>query len=544
MKNYRIRILVCSILFFTSFSIAQHPQLEIVGKGQRADREFVGRMDQNGRYCAAIVVLSNLDGFSYQAWNGVVGNVEDEQGKDIVFLQPDERVLEIYRSGFEPIKIILSEIGIQLSQKSLWEIRIKGEERKLPTDIEEGIPTPLKVTSLPEGADIYLNDKSIGQTPFNQNIPSGVYDIRVQRDKFYSSDDKLILVPGKNKNLNYELKPRLARVIVSSKPGASIYINNKVIKTGNLQKDLLIGSYEIKASLDKHNDAVQRIKLVEGDVKRVALNPEPRYGVLELNVLPSQAKGADIYLNGKNYGKTPQRLNLFEGKYSLKIDKKGYEIHVENIQIDFKRSKSKSIKLIAVDVKELRKELEELEETKGRYSRYLSNTDELHTGSSVGTLAGFICIVPYLPYKMLSSEEFLWGKLSALGIFSAGIMVWYSNFKSGNYYDKIDKLPGLGTDEELQKKEEYEDKAKLHSTNMFKYWGVGLGLGVLRDIMHYYIKKTQIERNEKYGDQINELEMKIQQHTWKDILNNHYKRLSFNYNSIYRQPMLTYEIHF
>ncbi len=77
--------------------------MSVSGKAQKSSYEFVGSniRDANGRICAAIKVISDRDGFKYQANNGVA-RVDDMPGRDMVYLQPDERVLEIYQTGYEP----------------------------------------------------------------------------------------------------------------------------------------------------------------------------------------------------------------------------------------------------------------------------------------------------------------------------------------------------------------------------------------------------------------------------------------------------------
>jgi hypothetical protein len=105
-------------------------KLQIVGNPEKSATEFVVLTirDANDRICAAIQTVSDMDGFSYKSNNGVV-QVDDKPGKDMVYLSPDERVLEIMHSGHEPFKLILSEYGIQLREKEVWIVKIAGERQ-------------------------------------------------------------------------------------------------------------------------------------------------------------------------------------------------------------------------------------------------------------------------------------------------------------------------------------------------------------------------------------------------------------------------------
>jgi len=123
--NIRLIIITFAILVITASLYAQSSGLRIDGRPEKSLDEIVGVKDANGRLCAAIQVVSNMEGFKYDSYNGVV-KVDDRPGKDMVYLQPDERVLEIYLSGYGPLKIILSDIGIQLKSKDVWRIRVSA----------------------------------------------------------------------------------------------------------------------------------------------------------------------------------------------------------------------------------------------------------------------------------------------------------------------------------------------------------------------------------------------------------------------------------
>jgi len=80
-------VILCIILF-SSFLFSQElSKMQIVGTPEKSSSELVGVRDANGRFCAAIQVISDMDGFSYDSYNGVV-KVDDQPGKNMVYLQP------------------------------------------------------------------------------------------------------------------------------------------------------------------------------------------------------------------------------------------------------------------------------------------------------------------------------------------------------------------------------------------------------------------------------------------------------------------------
>lgn len=119
---------IITFVFLSLFAIsisAETSKMQIVGKPEKSKSEIVAVRNANGRFCAAIQVISDMEGFSYDSYNGVV-RIDDNPGKDMVYLSPDERVLEIYKTGYEPLKIILYEIGIILKGKDVWMLKISG----------------------------------------------------------------------------------------------------------------------------------------------------------------------------------------------------------------------------------------------------------------------------------------------------------------------------------------------------------------------------------------------------------------------------------
>lgn len=66
----------------------------------------------------------------------------------------------------------------------------------------------LSVTSQPKGAKLFLNGKQKGRTPFNQQITTGNYELKLELSAYKSVKDSIRMNPDENKNLNYTLTER------------------------------------------------------------------------------------------------------------------------------------------------------------------------------------------------------------------------------------------------------------------------------------------------------------------------------------------------
>ncbi|PIS46327.1 MAG: hypothetical protein COT22_00575, partial [Ignavibacteria bacterium CG08_land_8_20_14_0_20_37_9] len=92
--------------------------MRIVGKGESLSGEQLidkSVRDANGETCAGLIISSDLDGLSYDSYNGIV-KTNSKPGEDFLFLSRDERVVTIYKSGYTSLKIILNDYGIKLNK--------------------------------------------------------------------------------------------------------------------------------------------------------------------------------------------------------------------------------------------------------------------------------------------------------------------------------------------------------------------------------------------------------------------------------------------
>ena len=67
----RSLLAIFAVLLFllrAKIPFAQLSSLEIVGSPQQSSDEIVGVRDPNGRFCAAVQVISDMDGFSYDSY--------------------------------------------------------------------------------------------------------------------------------------------------------------------------------------------------------------------------------------------------------------------------------------------------------------------------------------------------------------------------------------------------------------------------------------------------------------------------------------------
>jgi len=347
-------------VFLAGSCLAQElARLQIVGKPEKSATEFVGAdvKDINGRICAAVQVISDLDGFTYDAYNDVV-KVTSMPGRDMVYLQPDERVLTIFHSGYEPLKIILFEVGIRLEQKAVWVLKISGEKKleKVPVVIvttppgaevfidgesqgvvekvqvaagsreirvrKEGFEpviqteqvdeknnyfkyelkkiedVPLNITTDPPEAVVTIDGLKFGTTPFTNSYPSGRYPILIEKDWYVTYDDFIDIQPPVTRK-SYTLRKDYGQLTVTSSPetGLEIVINGKSQddRTPHTFERLEPGTYRISARTKFFETPEQSVEVQREGIHTVNLVSEGTYATLTIKTLD----GATVYLNDK-----------------------------------------------------------------------------------------------------------------------------------------------------------------------------------------------------------------------------------------------------
>jgi len=356
------------LIFLVTRGFAQNlPQLQLLGEPELATDELVGVRDVNGRDCAAVQILTDLSGLAYDAYNGVV-RVDHHPGKDMVFLSPDERVLEILHSGHEPLKLILSEIGIHLKGRQVWRIRLTGEQkltqipivvisdpagaeisidgrnmgtgrqltvpsgshelrlvkegfqpviRRIQVDasqtlfevkMEKQQEVPLQIDSQPGGAAIYLDDVKVGETPYSYFYPAGRYRLRLEKAWYVTYED-LIDIQMPKAAQTIRLQENFASLTVASSPksGMDILLDGvpQNAVTPHTFDRLRPGTYGVRAQSAEYETDTQAIDLARGDKKTVQLTSSANFA--ELTVLTHSA--AKVKIDGKEI-KTLENIRL------------------------------------------------------------------------------------------------------------------------------------------------------------------------------------------------------------------------------------------
>lgn len=186
--------------------------------------------------------------------------------------------------------------------------------------------TTLKINSEPSGADVLLNNKSAGKTPYtnNQTLP-GEYNVTISKPGYKTYTEKIKIIDNKTDHeINPKLEPLVARVQILVRPFGSIYINDTLkVKDTNAPFDYYLsgGSHQLKIIHPTFGSAVRTINIV--DDKPLKFNFDLSR-VMKLTIV-SNPPNCEIFINDQSSQRyTPVSLPLPPGSYKVQVKKDGF----------------------------------------------------------------------------------------------------------------------------------------------------------------------------------------------------------------------------
>ncbi|MFC2086161.1 PEGA domain-containing protein [Bacteroidota bacterium] len=226
-------------------------------------------------------------------------------------LLPGEHTITIKKDWFTPLKKLIVIQADETKELNLTLIPAFGE---------------VSITTEPE-ADIYIDKQELRFGNYSGRLSAGLHIIEAKKDSLYDSR-KIEIFIGDNKQI--ELKPyfKTGSLKVVSQPFAANILLNKTNYgiTPRTIDQLPIGEYNLLLVKPGCDTIQKQITIKENELTEIneKLKTEKKISI------NSDPPGAEISIDGKNYGKTPQNLSLPFGEHSIKILKGDYYLVKSN----------------------------------------------------------------------------------------------------------------------------------------------------------------------------------------------------------------------
>lgn len=156
---------------------------------------------------------------------------------------------------------------------------LDGEDTAVQAELRPAFGT-LRITSEPEGAEVWLDGERVGTTPWaDQRYVGGSYELRVAMVGYLSHTETVTVKEGQLTKIRGDLKPNFGRLSVRSTPSnAHISLNgeNTGLRTPHDFLQVAVGVAEVRLQLDGYGEAVALARVERGGAAVVSEDLEPK----------------------------------------------------------------------------------------------------------------------------------------------------------------------------------------------------------------------------------------------------------------------------
>ncbi len=260
------------------------------------------KKDQNGDLCAIIKVVTTENGFKWDGGPAGIWDIVKKTGEFWLYVP----------QGSKRLTVKHEQLG-QLEDYAYPETIVKATvyelilaTGKIVTVSDEGIKsTSLVVTTVPAGAELYINDLLVGRTPIQIKELPGNYTYRLEK-VMYSNHAGAIEITGEElegkKVLNVELKPVFGGIKVTSYPeeGATVLIDDEEMeqKTPFTFDKIKSGTHKVTIKKEYFQPKSMEVAVEVGVVSEAALELTANFGIVTIQTKPK----ADILIDGIQVG--------------------------------------------------------------------------------------------------------------------------------------------------------------------------------------------------------------------------------------------------
>jgi len=230
-----------------------------------------------------------------------------------------ESVVELYAPLYKPA----GRDGVVGGGRETGSLRIDRGEKIVnrPTDTK-GL---VFIETNPPGADIQINGKPVGTSPYQASLMVGRYVVIAELNSYYHVARHEFELTSDGSTIELVLPPAFGEIEVSSTPsGAEVFVDDKPVGTTPYRdSQLLSGDHRIEVRKSMFKPIRRNVVVKDGQSIRESFALVEDFGGIKIGSEPS---GAVITLDGKDTGKrTPALLRpVKEGTHILNLDLPGY----------------------------------------------------------------------------------------------------------------------------------------------------------------------------------------------------------------------------
>ncbi|MBR4662817.1 MAG: PEGA domain-containing protein, partial [Lentisphaeria bacterium] len=209
----------------------------------------------------------------------------------------------------------------------------------------------LIISSVPSNAEVIMDGKSIGRTPFRDQVEEGKHEIELRRNGYVSLKKSVqVRSKGITKLEEQVLEVKSGSIQIKSAPsGAKILINGKNYGDTPFNiSNLKPGTYSVRLEKAGYDPAVRKVNLPAGENLDLMFNLDSNTGGVDI---VTQPPGITVYLDGrqvgitekdadhKNISKVLKIRNLSMGEHHITLAHKRARPEKKNISFSVQKGK-------------------------------------------------------------------------------------------------------------------------------------------------------------------------------------------------------------
>lgn len=306
-----------------------------------AKNDAYKKIDGSGALYAIIKVTSNNPDDNLNEYNFNFGNlrsiVEQHDDELWVYVQKNAKIVTISRAGYTTISKYDLRTTIEAGKTYTMSLTTSGPV--VYTQMLQFVVKPANVGAVVmiKSSKANASEELFGTVDATgavaKSLEYGTYTYKVVANNYHTSEGRITL---KDKTKNYieevALRPNFSEITLNVNSDADIYVNNERKGTRTWTGILRTGNYQVECRQANHRNSSQYITITENEDRTIDLTPPtPITGTLALT---SRPLGANISIDGKSYGVTPQNINdLIIGNHTVTLSKANYKPETQTIVV-------------------------------------------------------------------------------------------------------------------------------------------------------------------------------------------------------------------
>ncbi|GLS27672.1 PEGA domain-containing protein [Marinibactrum halimedae] len=182
----------------------------------------------------------------------------------------------------------------------------------------------IRVNSIPEGADIVLNEQTLGTTPSNVEMLEGEHVLQLRKSGYKTAQYPLVVTAEQDQTLRAIVLEKIDGLVTlnSTPSGASVTIDGQYVGQTPLEAPIAPGNdLKVRFFKDGYKPAYKTFSVASGGSASVSAKLNVLIGSVRINATP---KDALLYVDDRLMGRADQRLELPARQHRIRVTAEGH----------------------------------------------------------------------------------------------------------------------------------------------------------------------------------------------------------------------------